>query len=417
MTITQKQVLEWDKTLPTFKKGCGAGLIVRKYPSVKSGGIYFKGVYQKQECHIGKFGKSAGELSLADARRKWDELKRWAIENQCHLADYTKQKEQEISDTKTFGDAVDWFMQLKMKKIKETTIREYRLKLDNQVMPLIPADTPLTQLEWKNGGRETVMNAVEKIADGGKWDLAHRCQGLMRQVFNSAISRGWMSEGRNPADKLKGDESPEPAQHHHCHIGWDDVPELLSAVNLNRCNTHIQSVLATKLLLMTFLRAGALSRLEWSWFGSEFDDVITIPGDTPGLKRNRGKNDGVPHHVPITPEMEAVFSTLRELNGDTRYVFQPLRQSRFPHIDPSAPNNYLKNLGYEGVLRAHGWRSTANTAGTDILGIEYDVIKRQMGHLPEGKVRQAYDNSIRLKERTEYMRKWTKLLVDTGLKV
>ena len=68
-------------------------------------------------------------------------------------------------------------------------------------------------------------------------------------------------------------------------------------------------------------------------------------------------------------------------------------------------------------MRAHGWRSTANTAGTDILGIEYDVIRRQMGHLPDDKVRQAYDKSLRLKERIDYMNKWTKLLVETGLKV
>ena len=75
---------------------------------------------------------------------------------------------------------------------------------------------------------------------------------VLCQVFNLAISKGWMGEGRNPAIKLKGDDSPEAPSKHHPHIGWDAVPKLLNDVSLNRCNTHIQSVLATKLLLMTF---------------------------------------------------------------------------------------------------------------------------------------------------------------------
>lgn len=423
MAVTQKQILEWDKTLPKFKRGCGDGLTVRKYESIKNGGIYFKGVYRsrltgkQRECHIGKFGKSAGELSLADAKRVWNDVKNWAITNEDEPVNYFRKKRQETNDTKTFGEAVDGFLQLKTNKIKETTLREYRLKLNNQVMSVIPADTSLKRLEWNNGGRRIVMDGIKEIAsDGKKVDLAIRCQNLLRQVFNFAISSGYMSEGRNPADKMKGDESPEASISHHPTIGWNQVPNLLKAVELNRSNSHIQSVLATKLLLMTFLRAGSLTRLEWSWFDTDFPDTITIPGSTSGLKRKKGKNDNIPHHVPVTPQMEKLFSHLKELNGDTKYVFQPLRQSQFPHLDPSAPNNYLRSIGYKDVLRAHGWRSTALTVGIDVLGCDSDVIRKQMGHLPEGKVNQAYDKSLRLKERCDFMHQWCQLLEDSGLK-
>ena len=175
--------------------------------------------------------------------------------------------------------------------------------------------------------------------------------------------------------------------------------------------------MATKLLLMTFLRAGTLTRLEWDWFNTDFKNTITIPGNTSGLKRKRGKNDDIPHHVPITPQMERLFEFMRDLNGDTRYIFQPLRNSRYPHLDPSAPNNFFRSLGYEDKLRAHGWRSTALTAGIDVLKFDRDVIKKQMGHLPEGKVNQAYDKSLRLDERSKFMNQWCNLLEETGLKI
>jgi integrase len=108
---------------------------------------------------------------------------------------------------------------------------------------------------------------------------------------------------------------------------------------------------------------------------------------------------------------------MRRLNHDSEYVFTPIRDSRFPHLDPSAPNNFLRSIGYKDVLRAHGWRRTAMTTSIDVLRTDYDVIKKQMGHLPEGKVNQAYDNSIRLDERQEFLQEWCNLLEQNGMRV
>ena len=176
-------------------------------------------------------------------------------------------------------------------------------------------------------------------------------------------------------------------------------------------------VMATKMLLMTFLRTGALSRLEWSWFDTDFPNTITIPGTTAGLKRKKGKNDDIPHHIPITPEMSKVFDDLRQFSDGSKYVFQPLRDSKYPHLDPSAINRHLRNLGYKDKMRAHGWRRTTLTAGKDVLKCDGEVIQKQMGHLPEGKVKQAYDGSLLLEERQDFLNKWCQLLVETGLKV
>ena len=79
---------------------------------------------------------------------------------------------------------------------------------------------------------------------------------------------------------------------------------------MNRSNTNLQEVLSTKLLLMTFLRTGALERLQWNWFDLDYPDTITIPGDTPKSKRKKGKNDHRPHYAPVTPQMKKVISVL-----------------------------------------------------------------------------------------------------------
>jgi len=87
------------------------------------------------------------------------------------------------------------------------------------------------------------------------------------------------------------------------------------------------------------------------------------------------------------------------------------------YLDQSSPNNFLRNLGYKDKLRAHGWRSVATTAGVDVLGFDYEVIEKCLGHLPKEEVRKAYDKSLRLEERRDFMNQWNSLLVKKGLKV
>ena len=94
-----------------------------------------------------------------------------------------------------------------------------------------------------------------------------------------------------------------------------------------------------------------------------------------------------------------------------------MRESRFEHLDPSAPNNYLRGLGYKDIQRAHGWRSVALTYGIDLLKTPKEVIKKQLGHLPDNKVDQAYDKSLMLEERRTFLEKWGGLLVNNGLEI
>ena len=115
--------------------------------------------------------------------------------------------------------------------------------------------------------------------------------------------------------------------------------------------------------------------------------------------------------------MEKVILRAKRFNQGEKYIFPPIKKSRFPHLDPSAPNNFLRTLGYEGRLVTHGWRSVALTNGIDLLKPPREVIKRQMGHLPDNKVDQAYDKSEMLDRRREFLENWGDLLVEKGLEI
>ena len=414
--------LEIKNTKYNISCGTGNGLILEISSKKKGGTKCFVGRTRfrgkQYGCYIGAFGDGIGQFkSVKKANQEWIKRLEWSDETKQNPINFGKR---ELSETKTLGDAIEAFLKKKQSEVKATTLKDYAEKLHNFVLKNIDASTPLKELEWDSDvlGRKEIMRVIEAVRDGGKGnniDLSRRIQDRLKGVFNEAIRLGWMSRGQNPAIRPEGETNPHKPQHHKA-VSWEEVPNLLKEINLNRTNCHPMSVLSTKLCSLTFLRAGALTRLQWSWI-KKVDGILSIeiPGETSGLKRKKGKNDHLPHHVPITKHIKKILRILEQYRDGSDYLFSPLRESRYPHLDPCTPNNYLRNIGYQNKMVAHGWRSIALTNGQEKLGANPEIIQRQMGHLVGDKVRKAYDHSRMLKERKEFLENWGNLLVKQGL--
>ena len=257
----------------TYKKGLGEGLFIvvdKVYKGKKSrelgGRKYFKGRVKGQEIWVGVFGNKSGQLTLKNAREKFSEIKDFCHKNECTIKDYKRQKHRAKVETWTLQDAINNFLKDKKEVIKATSFIEYDRKL-KQVLNLIDGSTPLKELEWDEGGEliEDVISKIENDGKGNNYDLARRCRNLLKQVFNKAISKKKMRRGQNPALL---DSDLAVYQHrisHHPHLEWKEVPEFLEKVSINFSNSHPFSQMAAKLTLLTFLRSGALTRLEWNW--------------------------------------------------------------------------------------------------------------------------------------------------------
>ena len=104
-------------------------------------------------------------------------------------------------------------------------------------------------------------------------------------------------------------------KNHHPAVQTGQLPQLLKDVSLNKVNVHPISVLSTKFALMTCLRAGALVRLQWDMI-EKVDGIecFVIDGRTSGLKRVKGKNDHIPHHVPITRHIKKILKQIKDIN-------------------------------------------------------------------------------------------------------
>ena len=419
MNGTQLKQTVRTKPQRKTKYGLGDGIHLVHHPN---GSAYFlgrmtvhiSGQTKRSEVHIGKYDN---EFSLPDAKEEWSKIKLWAKTNNRMPNDYYKEEEQKkILIPHTFGDAVQGFI-LSKKEGRDAikTWHNYNRIFNSTIFPLLSPSTPLDSLKESNGGRQRLDQVYEEIIGSNeRHELARRSRQLIRQAIEFATKKGWVSNNENSARPLSIERSKRKTVHHPC-LTWEEVPQLIEDINLNSCAMSPHTVLSTKFLLLTALRTGALARLTWEMI-DEKNNMLTISGTTSGIKRT-AVNDHIPHKVPITNVMWGIIDKCAKLNRGEEYLFLSNGLGKNIHADPEAPNRYLKNLGYRKRQTAHGWRRVFLTNGKDVLKEREDVIRRQMGHLPEGKVSKAYDGSELLEERYNFLTNWGNLLVNKGLEI
>ena len=406
---------------PNGKKqthSCGDNLFVT-IRSIKDGGgkrfvgrMYHPITKKKVERTIG----NAETIKLTDAKRKWLFIKNEAKAKKCHPNRLNP------SINKTLNEVKNEYFSVLATRIKPNTLNEYKRQWERYILPNIEGDVPIKNYERVNGGRSVVESAFITIRGGEngiKHELERKCRGLLKRTFEYANVKDWFGEGQNPVHTNR-DALPTHKPKHHPKLDWDEVPAFLDKLETYQYGFAPQQILCTKFILLTALRAGAAVQLKWSDINYE-DKLITIDGKTSGLKRVKGKNDHIPHLIPITKEIKKLIERAEKYKLSAEYVFAPITHSRYPHLDPSAPNLVFRGLGIKNKrgekVVAHGWRRTFDTEGIDVLFAEDAVLKKQMGHLEKGKVNQAYNSSERLIERRDVLNKWGKKLIEIGLVV
>lgn len=162
---------------------------------------------------------------------------------------------------------------------------------------------------------------------------------------------------------------------------------------------EIQSVLALKLLAYTWTRTIELRMMEWSEI--DFDERLWL---IPAGKMKRKKD----HLVPLSDQAIKILNEMKSRSRGSAYVFQNDRTIQRP-MSENAVLYLIYRLGYKGRMTGHGFRSVAST-WANTAGYNPDVIERQLAHVPENKVRSAYNRAAYLPERRQLLQDWANWL-------
>lgn len=254
--------------------------------------------------------------------------------------------------------------------------------------------------------RSHVVEAILTINKRGAFNIAQRSLNICSQVFDYAMSKDKIPF--NPAAGRGHILVRKPPQH-FASIKYEQLPDLLAKLESYETSITLQTRLATKLLMLTFVRTKELTEAPWSEFDLEARKWV-IP-----QKRMKKRRD---HIVPLSSQAIEILQRLKEMAGNSPLVF-PSRS----HLHKTMSNNTiltgLKRMGYNGVMTGHGFRALAMTTIREQLRYPKDVIDLQLAHKLNDSS-QPYDRSEFLEDRAKMMQQWAnfldKCLASTDLK-
>lgn len=244
-----------------------------------------------------------------------------------------------------------------------------------------------------------LLVAIRKMENRGAHELARRSRGMCEQIFAYGI--GTERADRNVALDLRGTLEAFK-RGHFAALTTKQIPEFLQKLDRNTQRLYPQTVRATKLLMMTFVRTSELVHSRWDEFDLERQQWH-IPAERMKMRK--------PHIVPLSSQVIALLSEQKEETRglDTPWVFP----NQVRPINPMSTGTILsaiKRLGYKGQMTGHGFRALAMSTIKEELGYRHEVVDRQLAHAPRNKIDAAYDRAEFLSERTRMMQDWADYL-------
>ena len=244
-----------------------------------------------------------------------------------------------------------------------------------------------------------VLRSIEKR---GSPEQAKRTLGVISQVFDYATALGFCPF--NPALSLKRHAPVKQTVEHFPCIPWDEVPELLEAIEANPGGADALTLGGLQLLMLTFVRTTELIAADWSEINWK-QKVWTIPAERMKGKRGSRKE----HLVPLSKQAVEVLNSLHQITGPDGLIFKSIRTSS-GYISNNTLNMALKRMGFDERMCGHGFRALALTNIQERLKIDLRVVDRQLAHIEKNKVTAAYNRAEYWEEREAMMQQWADLL-------
>jgi integrase len=335
------------------------------------------------------------DVSLAVAReRRLEARKILAAGNDPGEAKKDAKRQAVLKNENAFEPvAREWFEKRKH-EWADTSAKTMLKRLERHIFPKLGA-RPVTDI-----AAPEILAMLRVVEGSGALDTAQRVMQICGQIFMYAIATG--RAVRNPVPDLRG-ALKTPVTKHHSYLKAADLPEFLQ--KLEAYDGGLQTKLALRFLLLTFVRTTELRAAEWPEIDFEKAEW-RIPAERMKMKEL--------HIVPLSRQAVALLRELQKHTGNRQYLF-PNQHNLLTFMSENTMLYALYRMGYHSRTTGHGFRSTASTILNE-NGFAPDVIERQLAHCERNKVRAAYNHAQYLTERRKMMQWWADYFGGAGKK-
>lgn len=246
--------------------------------------------------------------------------------------------------------------------------------------------------------RADVLETLNRLDARGKHDYVRKVRMWLAQLWDWAIEQGHATE--NPPRSIKPERAfGKKSVEHFAALDLREVPAFMERLAVEG---DLQSVLALRLLALTWVRTNELRFMRWD----------EVQGDTwiiPAGKMKRRRE----HVVPLSKAAQELLSVLKPRAGSSHYVFPADHRPDRP-ISENAVLALIYRMGYKGRLTGHGFRSMGSTWAND-AGYPPDVVERQLAHVPGDAVRAIYNRAQYIDQRRAMLEAWSAWLMKPAM--
>jgi integrase len=329
------------------------------------------------------------EVPLVDARERRMQAKKLLAAGKDPSEAKKEYKQQVVLKTANTFEVVarEWFDKRKH-EWASTTADTILGRLEQHILPRL-GNKPIADITAPE-----VLAMLRIVESRGTLETARRAMQISGQVFMYAIATGRAE--RNPVPDLRG-AIKTPVVKHNAYLNAADLPLYLTTLDVY--DGSLQTKLALRLLLLTFVRTTELRGAEWTeidWDKAEW----RIPAERMKMKEL--------HIVPLSKQAVVVLRDLEKFTGFRQHVF-PNEQRPGTFMSENTMLYALYRMGYHSRATGHGFRSTASTILNE-HGFSADVIERQLAHTERNAVRAAYNHAQYLPDRRKMMQWWADYL-------
>lgn len=278
---------------------------------------------------------------------------------------------------------------------------------------------------------EGMVHAVlTKVEERGAIETAHRLLQRISHVFRYAKVKAKGSVAGNPAADLKIVMQVVPkAKRRPALTVVDELRSLIR--DIEHAGASPVTKCASRFLALTAQRPGMVRRMLWTNLkGIDWNDLAAdvseaewrVPAAEMKQEFDLREDEAFEHRVPLAPQAVAVLRVVRQITGNSIYVFPSSRSSRNPMSENAV--GYLYNReGYKGRHCPHGWRSSFSTIMNELIASAFKtddakmfnrlVIDLMLAHLPKGlsETERIYNRAAYMDRRREIAVEWAELLL------
>jgi integrase len=336
--------------------------------------------------------RNAGMLTLAEARVRLEEW-RALVKQGIHPA-HNRQAARlanHAENANTFeAVAREWIAK---KKLGWTPyyLRQVENVLNADVFPYIG------NLPIRNVTAAHLLEIVRRVEGRGAASVALLVRQWASAIFRYAVAT--LRADTDPAAALKG-AIHRPKVEHHKPLSRDQVADFVKA--LDSYGGYRTTVIALRLMLLTFVRTVELRAAHWAEFDLDRAEW-RIPAERMKMRE--------PHIVPLSRQAVELLTELKTHTGGRSFLFPNYRNQQ-TCMTATTLNRALERMGFNGKdsigFSAHGFRATASTMLNE-LSFRSEVIERQLAHAERNKVRVSYNQGEYMEERRAMMQQWADL--------